>query len=70
LGVGLQPYPVKRKLLRSLEEIQPDNGRSLWRRPWPELGCGAEGGGGEEEEEEEKKKKKKKKKNEMSEWLR
>jgi hypothetical protein len=24
LGVGLQPYPVKRKLLRSLQEIQPD----------------------------------------------
>jgi hypothetical protein len=24
LGVGLQPYPVKRKFLRSLQEIQPD----------------------------------------------
>jgi hypothetical protein len=23
-GVGLQPYPVKRKLLRILQEIQPD----------------------------------------------
>jgi hypothetical protein len=24
MGVGLKPYPVKRKLLRSLQEIQPD----------------------------------------------
>jgi hypothetical protein len=24
LGVGLKPYPVKRKLLRSLQEIQVD----------------------------------------------
>jgi hypothetical protein len=28
-------------LLRSLQEIQPDNGRRLWRRPRPKLGCGA-----------------------------
>jgi hypothetical protein len=32
---------VKRKLLRSLQEIQPDNGRRLWRRPRPKLGSGA-----------------------------
>jgi hypothetical protein len=24
VGVGLKPYPVKIKLLRSLQEIQPD----------------------------------------------
>jgi hypothetical protein len=35
--VGLQPYSVKRKLLRSLQEIQPD----FERRPRPKLGCGA-----------------------------
>jgi hypothetical protein len=40
LGVGIQPYPVK-KLLRSLKEIQPLNGRRLWRRPRPNLGCEA-----------------------------
>jgi len=29
--------------LRSLQEIQPDNRRRLWRRPRPKLGCGAKG---------------------------
>jgi hypothetical protein len=27
--------------LRSLQDIQSDNGRRLWRRPRPKLGCGA-----------------------------
>jgi hypothetical protein len=40
--VGLTTLPYKkRKLLRSLQEIQPDIGRRLWRRPRPKLGCGA-----------------------------
>jgi hypothetical protein len=38
-------------LLRSLQEIQPNNGRKLWRRPRPKLGCGAKERGREREKE-------------------
>jgi hypothetical protein len=39
--VGLTTLPCKKKIVDNLQEIQPDNGRRLWRRPRPKLSCGA-----------------------------
>jgi hypothetical protein len=36
LGVGLTPYPVKKKIVE-----KPPRFWILWRRPRPKLGCGA-----------------------------
>jgi hypothetical protein len=42
LGVGLQPYPVKKKIVEKPPRNSATfNGRRLRRRPRPKLGCGA-----------------------------
>jgi hypothetical protein len=41
LGVGLTTLPRKKKIVEKPPKIQPDNGRRLWKRPRPKLGCGA-----------------------------
>jgi hypothetical protein len=41
LGVGLQPYPVKKKIEKPPRNSAIFNGRRLRNRPRPKLGCGA-----------------------------
>jgi hypothetical protein len=42
VGVGLQPYPVKKKIVEKPPRNSVIfNGRRLQRRPRPKLGCGA-----------------------------